>query len=176
MTAFDFIVVAVIFLSLVFGFWRGFVRVVIALAAWVVGVIAALRFSALVGPMLPEFGETPATRYVIAFALILVAVLILGALLGWAMARLVRAIGLGFVDRTLGAVVGVARGAVIVIIGVLFAGLTAFPHQDWWQRSVLAPPLVTAALSLRPWLPKPFAERLDYGTLPHGPGKSTVRI
>jgi membrane protein required for colicin V production len=174
-TIFDLVIAAVVFLSLVFGFWRGFVRVVIALAAWVFGVIAALRFSWTVGPMLPEFGETPATRYVIAFAIILVTVLIAGAILGWALARAVRAIGLGFIDRTLGALVGIARGVLIVIVGVLFAGLTALPRQEWWQRSVLAPPLVLAALSLRPWLPKPFADRLDYAPQPHGPGKSTVR-
>ena len=175
MTIFDIVVVAIVFLSLVFGFWRGFVRVVIALAAWVVGVIAALRFSALVGPMLPEFGETPATRYVIAFAIILVTVLIVGAIVGWTLARAVRAIGLGFVDRTLGAVVGIARGVLIVIVGVLFAGLTSFPRQDWWQRSVLAPPLVLGALSLRPWLPKPMADRLDFSSAPHVPAKATAR-
>ena len=174
MTLFDIIVVAVVFLSLVFGFWRGFIRVAIALGAWVVGVLAALKFSAVVAPLLPDFGESPTTRYVAAFALILLAALLLGAVIGWALARLVRAIGLGFVDRTLGAVVGIARGVLIAVIGVVFAGLTALPRQDWWQNALLAPPLVVAALSVRPWLPKPFAERLDYAPRPHGPAKTTI--
>jgi membrane protein required for colicin V production len=101
---------------------------------------------------------------------------VLGAVIGWALARLVRAIGLGFVDRTLGAVVGIARGVVIVVLGVLLAGLTTLPHELWWQNAVLAPPLVTAALSLRPWLPKPFAEKLDFGLRERVPAKATTRV
>jgi membrane protein required for colicin V production len=175
-TAFDFVVVGIVFLSLVFGFFRGFIRVMVALGAWVVAVIAAVRFSGNLGPLLPDFGESPATRYVLAFAVILIAILLLGAVLGWALARMVRAIGLGFVDRTLGAVVGIARGVVIVILGVLLAGLTALPRQVWWQNAVLAPPLVTAALSLRPWLPKPFADRLDFGGRERVPARATTRV
>ena len=94
------------------------------------------------------------TRYIAAFVLIVVVVLLVGALLGWLLSRLVRAVGLGFVDRTLGAVLGVARGLLIVVIGVLIAGLTTFPQQDWWHNAMFAPPLVDAALSLRPWLPQ----------------------
>jgi len=175
-TVFDFVVVGIVLLSLVFGFFRGFVRVTIALVAWVAAVIAAVRFSGNVGPMLPDFGESSATRYVLAFAIILVAILLLGAIIGWALARLVRAIGLGFVDRTLGAVVGIARGVVIVVLGVLLAGLTTLPRQLWWQNAVLAPPLVTAALSLRPWLPRPFAERLDFGSRDRVPARATTRV
>ena len=74
-----------------------------------------------------------------------------------------RAIGLGFVDRLLGAVFGVARGVLIVVIGVLVAGLTTLPQQEWWQNAMFAPPLVAAALSLRPWLPQAWAEQLDFG-------------
>jgi membrane protein required for colicin V production len=174
-TAFDYTVIGIIFLSLVFGFFKGFVRVVVALGAWVVAVIAAVRFSGSLGPLLPDFGESPATRFILAFAIILVAILLLGAVVGWALARLIRAVGLGFVDRTLGAVVGIARGVVIVVLGVLLAGLTTLPRQVWWQNAVLAPPLVTAALSLRPWLPKPLASRLDFGAQERGTAKSATR-
>ena len=41
--------------------------------------------------------------------------------------------------------------------------LTALPKADWWQNALLSPPLTVAALSLRPWLPRAWADRLDYG-------------
>src|SRR5207253_9929871 len=82
-TAFDLMVIGVVGLSTVFAFWRGFVRVTASLAAWVIAVLAALRFSDQVGSLLPDLGETEATRYVLAFALILVGVLIVGALAGF---------------------------------------------------------------------------------------------
>lgn len=163
MTAFDFVVIGIVGLSTLDAFARGFVRVVASLVAWVVAVLAAIHLSTPIGRLLPEFGGSPAGRYIFAFALIVVAVLIVGALVGWLLSRLVRAIGLGFLDRLLGAMVGVARGVLIAVLGVLLAGLTGLPRQDWWQNAYFAPPLVASALSLRTWLPKPWAERLDYG-------------
>jgi membrane protein required for colicin V production len=146
-----------------FGFARGFMRVVVSLAAWVFAVLLAIHLSTPLGAMLPDFGGAPTARYVAAFALIVIGVLLVGALLGWLLYRLVRAIGLGFLDRLLGAVIGMARGVLIVVIGVLVAGLTSLPQRVWWQNAMFAPPLVAAALSLKPWLPHPWAEQLDYG-------------
>jgi membrane protein required for colicin V production len=127
-----------------------------------------MHLSAPLGTMLPDIGGSLSARHVVAFVLIIVAVLLVGALLGWFLHRLVRAIGLGFLDRLLGGVVGTARGVLIVVIGVLVAGWTSLPQQVWWQNALLAPPLVAAALSLKPWLPQPWAEQLDYGK-PGGP-------
>ncbi len=163
MTAFDFVVIGVVVLSTLFGFARGFMRVAVSLAAWVFGFALAIQLSVPLGAMLPEFGGSPTTRYVAAFALIVIVVLLVGVLLGWLLYRLVRAIGLGFLDRLLGGVVGVARGAIIAVIGVLVAGLTSLPQQVWWQNALFAPPLVAAAMSLKPWLPQPWAEHLDFG-------------
>lgn len=175
MTAFDFMVIGVVGLSTVFAFMRGFVRVFVSLAAWVVGVVAALRYSEFVGGKLPDFGEVPATRYVLAFALILVALLIVGALAGFVLSRLVRAVGLGFLDRALGAIFGFARGLLIAVILVLFAGLTTAPKMVWWQNSLTGPELTTAALALRPWLPKAWADRLDYSPRERPPAKAVVK-
>ena len=53
------------------------------------------------------------------------------------------------------------------------AGVTDVPKQDWWQNSILAPHFAAAALSLRPYLPRDWADRLDYsaaGSLPTAPG------
>jgi membrane protein required for colicin V production len=176
MTAFDFIVIGVVVLSTLLAFMRGFMRVVVSLAALVVAALAAIHFSAPAGRLLPEFGGSPATRYIVAFALIAIAVLIVGAVVGWVLSRLVRAIGLGFLDRLLGAVVGLARGVLIAVLGVLLAGLTSLPRQDWWQNALFAPPLVAAALSLRPWLPPAWAERLDYGKSERSTPKPAPRV
>ena len=67
MTIFDAAVIFVIALSTLFAFVRGVVRELIALIAWVVGIVAALAFTPVVGAWIPEFGH-PALRYLIAFA------------------------------------------------------------------------------------------------------------
>ncbi len=171
MTAFDLIVIGIVGLSAVFAFARGLVRVVMSLVALVAGVLAAIHLSPAAANMLTTLSDNAVTRYLVAFAMIFTVVVIVGALLGWLLARAIRAIGLGFIDRVLGAVFGVARGVLIVVIGVLLAGLTTLPRQEWWQNAFLSPPLVTAALSLRPWLPRSMAERLDYAPGGAKPGR-----
>ena len=162
MTWFDWSVIAVVALSMLFAYLRGFTRELIALVAWVLGFFAAVAFSPLVGSWLPDFGVNPLVRYLVAFVLIMIAALLAGALVAWPLRSVIRKSGLGFADRFLGALFGVARGFVRVLAFVLIAGVTSLPRQDWWQNSALAPGLVVAAMSLVPWLPSVWAERLDY--------------
>jgi membrane protein required for colicin V production len=179
MTAFDLIVIGIVGLSAVFAFWRGLVRVVMSLVGLVAAVLAAIHFSPWASNLLLVVSDNAVTRYMAAFALIFIVVALIFALLGWMLSKAVRAVGLGFIDRLLGAVFGVVRGVLIVVLGVLFAGLTTLPRQEWWQNAAFAPPLVIAALSLRPWLPTALAPRLDYGPgvgKPWSPAKSGVRV
>ena len=145
-----------------------------SIAAWVIGLIAAFRLSSVVGSLLPDVGESAAVRYVLGFVLVLAVVLLAGALIGLLVSRLARAVGLGAADRVLGALAGVARGVLFVVLLVLVAGLTTLPRSDWWQNAFSSPALVAGALSLRPWLPKAWADRLDYGRRERMPAKSVV--
>jgi membrane protein required for colicin V production len=167
MTAFDIAVLAIVGLSTLFAFVRGVIRELCALIAWVVGCLAALAFTPLVGGWLPDALGHPALRYLVAFALILIAALLLGAVIAWPLVKVVRAAGLGFVDRFLGSIFGLMRGLLIVVALVLVAGLTQLPRSAWWQDSVLAMPLVAAALALATHLPREWAGALDYSGSAH---------
>jgi membrane protein required for colicin V production len=162
MTGFDFAVIAIVVLSALLAFFRGMVREVIALASWVAAVVLALMFEDRVAALLPTIESAPAAQHVLAFALVFVVVLIAGTIAALLLSRMVRAVGLGFLDRLLGGVFGVARGMAIVLLLVLVAGLTALPRELWWQNAALGPLVVSSALALRPWLPPAWAERLDY--------------
>jgi membrane protein required for colicin V production len=59
-------------------------------------------------------------------------------------------------------VFGVARGLIVIVVFALIAGVTALPRQNWWQNSVLGVPLAQAALALKPYLPRAWADRLDF--------------
>lgn len=162
MTPFDWLVVGTVALSALLAFARGVTRELIALVTWVVGLIAAVTFSPTVGGWLPELGGNPAVRYLIAFAAILIAALIAGAMVAWPLRSFIRKAGLGFADRFLGGLFGLARGIVAVLAFALIAGMTTLPRHDWWQNAALAPPLAVMALSVAPWLPREWATALDY--------------
>ena len=70
--------------------------------------------------------------------------------------------GLGWADRTLGAVFGAGRGVLVALILVLIGGLTPLPKEVWWREATLAPPLETAVIAAKPWLPAEVAKRIRY--------------
>ena len=168
MNGFDLALMVVVALSTLFAFARGVVREMIALATWIVGFVLAINYSGPLAGLWTRLDMTPVAKHLLAFALILVAVMIVGAAIAWMLSRVIKMIGLGFVDRILGAVFGVARGVLVIVVFALVAGVTALPKRDWWQNSALGQPLAEIALALKPYLPRAWAERLDFsaaGTL-----------
>jgi membrane protein required for colicin V production len=162
MTAFDYAVLGVTLLSVAISIWRGLVREVMSLLSWLGALWVAARFSVGFSDWMPAAIANPSARYGAAFALLFLGTVIALELVGVLLARLLRAVGLGFVDRALGAVFGVARGALLAWILTLLGGLTALPQQDWWRESLMAPPLQAAVLAARPLLPLEIAKRLKY--------------
>ncbi len=161
MAWFDYGVLIVIGLSFAFGVLRGLMREMVSLAGWIAAFVLATAFSGLVASHMPE-SLGPMLAGLLSFLLVFVAVLVAGSVTGIVLSMLVRAAGLGFVDRLLGAVFGAVRGLAIVLLAVLLAGLTPLPQEPFWRQSVLAGPFETAVLALKPYLPRGLAQRLKY--------------
>lgn len=162
MTVFDYVVIAVVALSVLLGLWRGVVGEVLAIAAWIAAFFAARFAAPHVVPALSGVIVEPAMRHIAAWLLVFIVVLLVVALVRQIIKLLLRAVGLGWMDRILGACFGIARGLLVVLFGVLVAGLTPLPKADWWQSAVLAPPLETVVIAAKPWIPQELAKRIGY--------------
>jgi len=161
-TVFDYAVLAILAASLLLGLWRGVVSEILALAAWVVAFVAARLYAADVAPVFDKLLPDPMLRYVAGFATVAVSVLLVFSI-GRLVARLLmKAVGLGWADRSLGAVFGIGRGVAIALLLVLVGGLTPLPKEGWWRDASLAPPLETAIIAAKPWLPADLAKRIRY--------------
>lgn len=160
MTVFDYAVLAVIGLSALLGFWRGVASEVLGLAAWVAAIFAARWWGVAAGGMLPLADVV--WRQLAGYIAVFVATLLVFGVARLLFSRLLRAVGLGVVDRLLGAVFGLARGGLVVLVLVALGGLTAVPRQAWWRDAWLAPPLETAVLAGKPWLPGSVAQKIGY--------------
>jgi len=162
MTLFDYLVLGVMAISLLVGGVRGVVSEILGLIALVAAFLAARLWATPVGNLLMTEMEDPLWRQLLGFAAVFIAVLILFALLRWLAAQLLKAVGLRPLDRFLGALFGMARGMVVVLVLVLLAGLTPLPQQQWWRQALFAAPLETAVLGVKPWLPVELAKRVRY--------------
>jgi membrane protein required for colicin V production len=162
MTVFDYAVIAIILLSVLISVIRGLVREVLALIAWAVGFIAASVFAAdIAGLLAPEVPDER-LRLLAAFVGVFLAVLLAMSLLAMLVSKLVKGAGLGLEDRMLGGVFGLARGALIVTVLVLAAGLTALPRQPEWRDALLSGPFEALAGHIKSWLPARLAQRITY--------------
>lgn len=112
--AFDWFAVTVIMLSALLSLWRGFVREAIALAGWLVAFIVANVFAMHFAEMIGDLIANRTGRYIVAWALLFVLTLVLSSLLAKLFAKMIKASGLGVLDRLLGMIFGMLRGALIV--------------------------------------------------------------
>ena len=138
----DIVIAVVIALSAVIGLMRGLVKEVVSLVIWVTAFLSARAFAAPVADLALGTVDLARThRMVIGFALVFICVLIAGAFVQRLLAQLVKATGLTGTDRVVGLVFGGARGAVIVIVGLI--ALRPFAQQShWWSQSTLLPELL----------------------------------
>ncbi|HLT63794.1 MAG TPA: CvpA family protein [Pseudohongiella sp.] len=141
MTLVDIVILVVAGISGVYGLSRGFVHEVLSVIAWVAAIVVARLYSPHLVPMFASVTENETGRYVLAFAVLCLAVLILGGIVNKFMARLVTMVGLQMTDRLLGAVFGVARGVIIVAVAVFFAR-DSFSDENWWMESKAIPHVI----------------------------------
>jgi len=135
----DFVIIGIIALSAIIGLARGLIREVLALGVWIAALLAAWFFYRPVAVQLEPWLDTPSLQMGAAVVIIVLAVLIAGAILGWILSTLVEKTGLTGTDRLLGLVFGAGRGAVVVALLVFLASLTPIIEDPWWSQSELLP-------------------------------------
>lgn len=162
MTWFDYTVIGIIVLSASLGWWRGLVYEVLSLLGWVVAAIVARLFAAQAAPYMPAALGAEAIRIAAAFAVLFIGTLIIGGIVAWLLSKLVKWVGLGWMDGLLGGLFGVLRGVLVVLALVLLAGLSGLPKEPSWSNAALSKPLVSIALMVKGWLPESVAQRVHF--------------
>jgi membrane protein required for colicin V production len=160
MAPLDWIVLAVLAASVLLGLWRGLVYEVLSVLSWLAAFILAQWFAPAVARWLPMGSAGEALRYAAGFALVFIAAVFAGGLLAWATKKLIEAVGLRPVDRALGGLFGLVRGAVAVLALAVVVHLTAWRASDWWTESVTAGVATAALRGMKPVVPEKFGAYL----------------
>ena len=138
MTQVDNLILAVIAISSAFGVRRGFIKEMMSLLSWIAALLVSRVYSESLASILENLIDNPSVRYVIAFSVLFVTIIMLGTLLNHFMSKLLLVTGLKTLDRLLGAVFGVVRGTVIVLVGLFILNVFV-SESEWWQQSTLIP-------------------------------------
>jgi membrane protein required for colicin V production len=125
----DYVLLAIVLVSVLMSVRRGFSREVIGLAASLAALVLGMWFYGLAGSFMIPYVSSPRVANLIGFLLVVIAVLICGGLVGWIVSRFVRTIGLSFFDRLLGAAFGFGRG-LLIAVALLTAFMAFGPQVD----------------------------------------------
>jgi membrane protein required for colicin V production len=147
----DYILLGAFAVSVVIGFFRGFMREALSLLNWALALWLAWRFSGLLEPALAGI-SSPALKLWLARIIVFVGALVAGALLGKLLVMLVHRTGLTGMDRALGVTFGAARGVLIVGALVIVFQLLEMDREPWWEESVIVPRTAELTGSLRKYM------------------------
>ena len=139
MTSVDYVILVLALISVLIGVWRGFTTEALSLATLLAAIGLAWLFAPGIEPHLGDWAASDEVRLWIARFIIFVVVLALGGLAQWLARKLIRHTGLSGVDRTLGAVFGFMRAAVVLGLVVLVLQFTELDQEPWWQDARLRP-------------------------------------
>jgi membrane protein required for colicin V production len=159
----DWLLCAVLLLSMLLGAWRGLVYELMSLAAWVAAFVLAQWLAQDVALMLPFLQSAAAqVQYAAAFVLVFVASLFAAGFLSWVLKKVVETVGLRPVDRALGAVFGLVRGVLLLLVATVLIQLLGMAHQAWWQEAQGPVWLDVLLNGLKPVLPEALQAYLPH--------------
>ncbi len=171
MSWFDLLIVAVLAISTVAAFVRGFFLEIFSLAGLFVGLIVASEEYEPVAGWLQQWARrwisSTAARQdmteLAAFLLLSLGVMLLATLIGRLLRGAAQQIGLGFLDRILGAGLGFIKGCVVITL-VEMAVMAFLPQAGFVKRSRLAPCFVDAAHQVSHITPVELGDKIRRGT------------
>jgi len=133
----DLVVLALLLVSGLLGVMRGLVREVLGVAAWVAAGFVAGPYGAFpaVAPWVRRRFSDPGIADMAAFGGVFLLTLILLWLVVRTLSNAVRGSALGGLDRALGLVFGVGRGAALLVVAYILLGIGLVAEQ--WPAPVL---------------------------------------
>lgn len=161
MNWFDIAILAVIFVFLVIGAVRGFIREVLSLVSWVLAFWVAFSFADPVSTLFEPYIDAPVLRVIASFAALFVTTLLLLTIISFLLHKLLSVSGIKGTDRILGGLFGALKGVVIIAALMLFANETVLPQEEWWRSSLLAVHFKPLVLIIKDLLPADLAAGLQ---------------
>ncbi|HEY0635150.1 MAG TPA: CvpA family protein [Gammaproteobacteria bacterium] len=158
----DYLILAIIALSVLLSVWRGFTREALSLAGWIAAFWIAIAFSDNLIVLLARHVDSPTAQLLIAFAVLFIVTLLLAALITYLAGQIIQKSGLSGTDRMLGIFFGIARGLLVVALLVLIGGMTPLPQENWWREAQLMHYFESIALWLAKFMPPELAKNIHY--------------
>ena len=164
--AFDWFLVLIVLFSCIMAFRRGLVRAIFGLLGFVGGFLFAAWNYSMVGDWIYASRIHVGTAVARIIAFILIVAVVAGAMefMGRVLQKILRTVGFGWFDRTLGMAFGFARGCMLSLVA-LMATTTFLPQSGVLTTSVLTPYLFAVAHDVSFLVPQYVQESMVNGAV-----------
>lgn len=162
MTGFDFVLLAILAISVVLGLLRGLLKEVLSLVAYASAFLAAIWWGPAVSEWLTQWISQPFVGMALAYLGVFIVVLLSIGVINMTLAALLNKTGLTPADHGLGAMFGLLRGVLFVLVLVILAGYTPLPEEPWWKNAMFSKQVVGVVQQIKLRLPPPTNEWLPY--------------
>lgn len=135
MNTLDIILIATVVISFIFGYFKGLISQLTFGMGIVIGLLQAVLFySAVAQKVFSWTGWNEMICNIVSFVGIIILILILFKLVGWTISKLLEAINLRFIDKTLGALFSVLI-AILLVVGIVNSGCTLMPDVALFSKT-----------------------------------------
>lgn len=162
MTGFDFVLLAILAISIVLGLLRGLLKEVLSLVAYASAFLAAIWWGPNVSEWSAQWITQPFVSMALAYLGVFIAVLLTIGFINMTLSALLSKTGLTPADHGLGAMFGLVRGILFVLVLVILAGYTPLPEEPWWKNAMFSKQVVGAVQQIKLRLPPPVNDWLPY--------------
>jgi membrane protein required for colicin V production len=160
-TLIDIVFGAVLAISALWGIWRGLVREVLALIGWVAAAWISYHYATwLAHEWLTGVPGGEMTRLALGFVILFILTMVICALTGRFLAKLLQQAGLSPMDRFLGFAFGLLRGFLVIIILSSLASLTSVTSTNEWRKAWSLPAIELLTGMAQAWLPDEWASQV----------------
>lgn len=142
-TYFDAIVIGVLGLSCMFAFFRGFVKEILSLGAWIgAGLITIYYFPGLAERLKPHFKNPTVAAGIATLGLYITALLIFSMINALILRFLKEGSDVGILDNTLGLLFGAFRGAFLISLVYLLLTMVMGKEEEYppWLKNARTRP------------------------------------
>jgi len=162
----DIILVVLMLISGLLAMVRGFSREVLSISSWLIAAFVAWRFHADLAPLIAPYTDGISTNEIVpkavaGFVLFLITLIVV-SLITLKIADFIVDSRVGALDRTLGFIFGAFRGALLVVVCLMFF-VSFFPENQpsWVANAKSKPALISMGETLVNMFPEDPASYID---------------
>ncbi len=157
---YDIFIIAIVAASFLYGFFKGIISELFAIAGLIIGFLVAMKYSLIIQPYMLRFVKGEGAALCLAFLLLFLCTAAALIVVGILFKKAIKFIRLSWLDRLVGGLVGLIKG--IVVAGLISLLIITFVPEGraFMRQSKFGRHMVTVVRIAVYLLPERFRKRL----------------